>query len=86
MLNFITINNFVNDFDNASFFHSDNISMQCIIWPLKPSFFIVKLWYAMDIQFFLHMNQNIYCGYLLEPPRRGASGRGGSNVYPQSVF
>ena len=25
--------------------------------------------------------QNIYCGYLLEPPRRG-----GPNVYPQSMF
>ena len=26
-------------------------------------------------------DQNIYCGYLLEPPHRG-----GSNKYPQSVF
>ena len=25
--------------------------------------------------------QNIYCGYLLEPPRRG-----GSNEYPQFMF
>ena len=25
--------------------------------------------------------QNIYCGYSLEPPRRG-----GSNEYPQSMF
>ena len=25
--------------------------------------------------------QNIDCGYLLEPPRRG-----GSNKYPQSIF
>ena len=25
--------------------------------------------------------QNIYCGYPLEPPRRG-----GSNEYPQSMF
>ena len=25
--------------------------------------------------------QNIYCGYLLEPPHRG-----GSNEYPQSMF
>ena len=25
--------------------------------------------------------QNIYCGYTLEPPRRG-----GSNEYPQSMF
>ena len=38
--------------------------------------------------------QNIVCGYLLEPPRRGGSNeyllepprRGGSNEYPQSMF
>ena len=30
---------------------------------------------------------NIDCGYSLEPPRRGGSnGRGGYNVYPQSMF
>ena len=31
--------------------------------------------------FFLFLIQNIDCGYSLEPPRRG-----GSNVYPQSMF
>ena len=31
--------------------------------------------------FFLIFAQNIDCGYSLEPPRRG-----GSNVYPQSMF
>ena len=31
--------------------------------------------------FFLFLLQNIDCGYSLKPPRRG-----GSNVYPQSVF
>ena len=31
--------------------------------------------------FFLFLLQNIDCGYSLEPPRRG-----GSNVYPQSMF
>ena len=30
---------------------------------------------------FLIFAQNIDCGYMLEPPRRG-----GSNVYPQSMF
>ena len=30
----------------------------------------------------LHISaQNVHCGYLLEPPRRG-----GSNEYPQSMF
>ena len=31
--------------------------------------------------FFLIFAQNIYCGYTLEPPRRG-----GSNEYPQYMF
>ena len=31
--------------------------------------------------FYLFLLKNIYCGYSLEPPRRG-----GSNEYPQSVF
>ena len=31
--------------------------------------------------FFLFLLQNIDCGYSLKPPRRG-----GSNVYPQSMF
>ena len=35
-----------------------------------------KLWYFFHIS-----TQNIDCGYLLEPPRRG-----GSNAYPQSMF
>ena len=33
------------------------------------------------VDIFLSFAQNIDCGYLLEPPRRG-----GSNVYPQSMF
>ena len=33
------------------------------------------------IPIFLILLQNIDCGYSLEPPRRG-----GSNVYPQSMF
>ena len=36
-------------------------------------------WKTFDI--FLIVAQNIGCGYMLEPPRRG-----GSNEYPQSMF
>ena len=53
----------------------------CNIYPLKPNFYIVKLGYAGVYLFFLFLLQNIYCWYSLEPPRRG-----GSNVYPQSMF
>ena len=34
-----------------------------------------------NLDIFLIFAQNIDCGYTLEPPRRG-----GSNVYPQSMF
>ena len=53
----------------------------CNEYPLKPHFYIVKLGYAGVYLFFLFLLQNIDCGYSLEPPRRG-----GSNVYPQSMF
>ena len=43
--------------------------------------FIVKLGYAGVYLFFLFFAPNIDCGYSLEPPHRG-----GSNVYPQSMF
>ena len=49
--------------------------------PLKPHFYIATLGYAGVYLFFLFLLQNIDCGYSLEPPRRG-----GSNVYPQSMF
>ena len=50
--------------------------------PFDPTFiYIVKLGYAEVYLFFLFLLQNIECGYSLEPPRRG-----GSNVYPQSMF
>ena len=49
--------------------------------PLKPHFYIVKLGFARVYLFFLFLLQNIDCGYSLEPSRRG-----GSNVYPQSMF
>ena len=53
----------------------------CNVYPLKPHFYTVKLGYAGVYLFFLFLLQNIDCGYSLEPPRRG-----GSNVYPQSMF
>ena len=34
-----------------------------------------------NVDIFLIFDQNIDCGYTLEPPRRG-----GSNEYPQSMF
>ena len=53
----------------------------CNIYPLEPHFYIANLGYCRGILFFLFLLQNIDCGYSLEPPRRG-----GSNVYPQSMF
>ena len=53
----------------------------CNVYPLEPHFYIAKLGYAGVYLFFLFLLQNIDCGYSLEPPRRG-----GSNVYPQSMF
>ena len=48
---------------------------------LKPHFYIVKLGFAGVYIIFLISDQNIDCGHVLEPPRRG-----GSNEYPQSMF
>ena len=53
----------------------------CNEYPLIPHFYIAKLGFAGVYLFFLSFLQNIYCGYSFEPPRRG-----GSNVYPQSMF
>ena len=53
----------------------------CNVYPLEPHFYIAKLGYAGVYLFFLFLVQNIDCGYSLEPPHRG-----GSNVYPQSMF
>ena len=64
-------------------FHKSIIRKTCPCneYPLKPHFYIVKLGFARVYLFFLFLLQNIDCGYSLEPPRRG-----GSNVYPQSMF
>ena len=59
-----------------------NITKTCLynFDPLKPHFYIVKLGFiGVCITFHISV-QNIYCGYSLEPPRRG-----GSNEYPQSM-
>ena len=53
----------------------------CDVYPLEPHFYIATLGYAGVYLFFLFLLQNIDCGYSLEPPHRG-----GSNVYPQSMF
>ena len=53
----------------------------CNIYPLIPHFYIAKLGYAGVYLYLLFLLQNIDCGYSLKPPRRG-----GSNVYPQSMF
>ena len=49
--------------------------------PLEPHFYIVKLGFTGVYIILLISAQDMVCGYLLEPPRRG-----GSNDYPQCVF
>ena len=64
--------------------------------PLNPTF-LWKNWGMQGYTYFSYfLLQNIDCGYSLEPPRRGGSNvypqsmfrarQGGSNVYPQSMF
>ena len=53
----------------------------CNIDPLKPHVYIVKLVFTGVYIFFLFVLKNIYCGYSLEPPRRG-----GSHEYLQPMF
>ena len=76
---------YTSDFDIKCFKYSKlNITKTCPcnVYPLESHFYIVKLGYArVYIFFFFFFAQNIDCGYTLEPPRRG-----GSNVYPQSMF
>ena len=54
--------------------------------PLKPHIYIVKLGFTGYTLFFLFLLKSIDFGYPLEPPRRGSNSRGGSNMYPQSMF
>ena len=64
--------------------HQDNMSMKYI--PLYTPLLYSKTGGAILLIF----DQNIDCGYSLEPPHRGSKvyppHRGGSNVYPQSTF
>ena len=53
----------------------------CNVYPLIPHFYIEKLRFAGVYLFFLCLLQKINCGPSLEPPRRG-----GSYMYPQSMF
>ena len=55
----------------------------CNVYNLIPHCHIpvVKARYEGVYLFFLFLLQNIDYGYSLEPP-----GRGGSNMYPQSMF
>ena len=64
-----------------SAFHIIRKTFPCNIYPYEPHFYIAKVGYAGVYLFFLFLLQIIDCGYSLEPPRRG-----GSNVYPQSMF
>ena len=57
--------------------HYENMPIQ-IYWKLYHR----KWKFSEKNLIFFHISaQNIDCGYSLEPPRRG-----GSNVYPQSMF
>ena len=58
----------------------------CNVYPLEPHFYIAKLGYGGVYLFFLFLLQNIDCGYSLEPPQLEPPRRGGSNMYPQSMF
>ena len=53
----------------------------CNEYPRKLHYYIEKLDFAGVYLIFLFLIQNIHCGYSLEPPRRG-----GSYVYPKSMF
>ena len=51
------------------------------VYSLKPQFYTVKLWFTGVYLLSLFLIQYIECGLSLEPRHRG-----GSNMYPQSVF
>ena len=58
-------------------FHYENTPIQ-IYWKLHQK---LKVFRLKNSDIFHISAQNIDCGYLLEPPRRG-----GSNKYPQSMY
>ena len=59
--------------------HQENMSVKCV--PPQTPLLYRKTGVRRGIPIFLILLQNIDFGYSLEPPRRG-----GSNVYPQSMF
>ena len=67
--------------DVIRFHWMNHLFCPCKVYPLEPHFYITKLGYGGLYLFFLFLIQNIDCGYSLEAPHRG-----GSNVYPQSMF
>ena len=71
----------IRQFDHSGAVMAIMKTCQCNVYPLEPHFYIAKLGYAGVYLFFLFLLQNIDCGYSLEPPRRG-----GSNMYPKSMF
>ena len=61
------------DKDTTKGNHYENLPMQYTV--------LSKVVKNENFRYFLIFAQSIDCGYTLEPPRRG-----GSNVYPQSMF
>ena len=59
----------------------NNLYISCVFNGFKYIFLYSKTGVYRGIPIFLFLLQNIDCVYSLEPPRRG-----GSNVYPQSMF
>ena len=51
------------------------------VYPVITHFYIAKLGYSEVYLFFSLLLQNIDCGYSLQLPQRG-----GSNMYPQSMY
>ena len=48
-------------------YHSIRKTCPCIVYPLKPHFYIEKNWgFAGVYLIFLFLIQNIHCGYSLE--------------------
>ena len=62
--------------------HSDTTqSLRKLAHAIYKEFLSFENFQQKNLDIFLIFAQNIDCGYTLEPPHRG-----GSNVYPQSMF
>ena len=60
--------------------HQENTPIE--FWPLKPHFYTIQLGFTwVHIKFLISTQNDVDCGYPLEPPRRG-----GFNKYPQYMF